>query len=259
MGDDCSPINSCPNSPSSILDKMPGSNSSSHRSDSPSAVTTGIDHGTSAVKEEENANRRNSPSGTATNKPSAQLSFSIARLINKMPNEPSASSTVNQPLDSNLPPVYPIPMWPPTSTSSSANQTRMPAFPLPGYCEPASLNQMLRTVLMHHQSGLPTDALATLMRHYQHQFYGHPSPNVAGLFHQPPTSLPPSLNLSATVAAANLQKVEILRSAATASLARPTSLIGPAHRDHPNGKMKKTILELNEIRFDILLLSLLIQ
>ena len=214
MGDESSPNNSCPSSPS-LPEKMTDSSSS------PVAAMTTSD----SVKEEGTAS---SPcSSGSSNKPSAQLSFSIARLINKVPSDsPPAPAVRSDPasLLHQYPPVYPIPMWPPSSNA------RFPQGSLPGYCEP-SLNQMLRTVLMH-QTALPTDALATLMRHYQQQFYAHPP---AGLFPPPP---PPPLNLSATAAvaraaaatnAANMHKVEILRSAASASLQQQRP-------HHPHGK-----------------------
>lgn len=192
-------------------------------SNSPVALTTTTTD--SVTKEEDGQLIGNNSSPSSTNgqhKPTAPLSFSIARLINKVPND-SPAATSNRP--STHPPVYPIPMWPPTSTS---NNSRGPAFPasLAGYGEP-NLNQMLRTVLMHHQTGLPTDALAALMRHYQQQFYSHPP---AGLFPSHPVA-PAPLNLSATaaVAAANLHKVEILRSAATASFQHRPLSIGQPH------------------------------
>ena len=214
MGDESSPNNSCPSSPS-LPEKMTDSSSS------PVAAMTTSD----SVKEEGTAS---SPcSSGSSNKPSAQLSFSIARLINKVPSDsPPAPAVRSDPasLLHQYPPVYPIPMWPPSSNA------RFPQGSLPGYCEP-SLNQMLRTVLMH-QTALPTDALATLMRHYQQQFYAHPP---TGLFPPPP---PPPLNLSASAAvaraaaapnAANMHKVEILRSAASASLQQQRP-------HHPHGK-----------------------
>lgn len=222
MGDEDSPTNSCPSSPS-LADKMSDAGSQHGMSNSPVALTRTTD---SVTKEEDGPliGNNGSPSSThGQHKPSAPLSFSIARLINKVPNDsPAATSDRPSVRSSSDPPVYPIPMWPPTSTSS-----RGPAFPatLPSYGEP-SFNQMLRTVLMHHQTGLPTDALAALMRHYQQQFYSHPP---AGLFHHPVAPAPLNLSATAAVAAANLHKVEILRSAATASLQHRPLSIGQPH------------------------------
>lgn len=253
MGDgESSANNSCRSSPISLAEhsKMTDSINMSRES-SPQL--------SDSVKEEENTgNGSKSSSCGKSNKPSAQLSFSIARLINTLPsandnspisspapdNRPSASSSTIQ-----HPPVYPIPMWAPTSTTgNNAATTRPSAFAphmMPSYFagqQPfadagnnGSLNQMLRNVLMHQ----PSDALATLMRHYQQQFYataGHP----LQFGTHPVGSLPPPLNLSAnsssgTSSAANLQKVEILRSAASASLYhqqnRPSPLLAP-HRLH---------------------------
>jgi hypothetical protein len=219
-----------------------------------------------SVKEEETTGSRNktsiSPcSSSSNNKPSAQLSFSIARLINKLPanetsshdNRPSgssSSSSVN--VQPQHPPVYPIPMWAPTSTPTANVTTRPLAFQsqmMPGYFQQQqqqpfpdnSLNQMLRNVLMHQ----PTDALATLMRHYQQQFYasGHPlhfPSHPVGSLPAPPLNLSSSSNSvnTSTTTAANLQKVEILRSAASASLhnSRPSPLFAP-HQLH--GKQRK--------------------
>jgi len=249
MGDD----DSSPNSPSSCRSSpvsLPGK-----ATDSVNISRDGSPQLSDSVKEEENAGSRNktsiSPCG-GNNKPSAQLSFSIARLINKLPanetsesssdnNRPSGSSASTQP---QHPPVYPIPMWAPTTTvnGNSNAPTRPPAFPshlMPGYFQHPfpdpgnnSLNQMLRNVLMHQ----PTDALATLMRHYQQQFYasGHPL--------QFPPHGPPPLNLSsstsASTAAANLQKVEILRSAASASLQHNSRPLLAPHHLHGKRKCK---------------------
>lgn len=256
MGDD----ESSPNSPSSCRSSpisLPGKTT-----DSLNIIRDSSPQLSDSVKEEENAGSRNkttiSPCSNSS-KPSAPLSFSIARLINKLPadetstsespdnNRPSGSSANNNAHQSQHPPVYPIPMWAPT-TSVNGNNTRPPpppAFPsqlMPGYFQQQfpdpgnnSLNQMLRNVLMHQ----PTDALATLMRHYQQQFYasGHPL--------QFPSHGPPPLNLSSSNSAstaANLQKVEILRSAASASLQHNSRPLLAPH--HLHGKKKQMQLAL---------------
>jgi hypothetical protein len=271
MGDD----ESNPNSPSSCRSSpisLPGKTTDSiniSRESSPQL--------SDSVKEEENAGSRNKTniSPCSNNKPSAQLSFSIARLINKLPanetssdHRPSGSSdAVN--IQPQHPPVYPIPMWAPTTTASANgnnNATIRPsAFPsqlMPGYFQQQqpfpdpgnnSLNQMLRNVLMHQ----PTDALATLMRHYQQQFYA------SGQLHFPSHSvgpLPPPLNLSSnnsvnTSTAANLQKVEILRSAASASLhhsnSRPSPLLAPHHLHGKSIQKVNTIFLILGLEIDV--------
>lgn len=115
-------------------------------------------------------------------KPTASLSFSIARLINKVPDAPQRSMAPAT-VGSGSNPVYPIPMWPSS--------------------RPDSLNQMLiRGVLPSSE----TVMVATLMRHYQ-QLYGQhllqPMMSAGLHHHHQPGS--------------NLHKVEILRSAAAAA------------------------------------------
>lgn len=157
------------------------------------------------------------------------LSFSIARLISS-PAEDQRSDNKSPALSSSGPsspvssipghPIQPIPMWPPTSQHS-----RLPnAFPgfIPSTYSPndSHFNQMLRNVL-HHSAN---ETVSTLMRHYQQLYGAHP-----GLL--PPS--PPLINQTA-----HLQhKVDILRSAAAASLQRP--LIPAPH--HPHGKRLITL------------------
>lgn len=172
-----------------------------------------------AVKEEE-----------AVHKPS--LSFSIARLINspeRSGDKSPASSAPSSPVSSGAaPPVYPIPMWPPTSQSGrlpSAFPGFMPAASSAGYSSSEShFNQMIRNVL--HHSGFANETVSTLMRHYQQLYGAHPP---AGLL---PPSPPPLLSMNQP---SHLQhKVDILRSAAAASLSsslqRP--LIPAPHHSH---------------------------
>lgn len=292
MGDGESSANnsSCRSSPVSLAD---------HQHKLTDAINTSRDSSpplSGSVKEEESGAKSrgtSSPCGNAiNNKPSAHLSFSIARLINTpMPSADDDNSPTTSPAPDHrpsasqastvqAPPVYPIPMmWAPTTTSgtnattATTANTRPSAFAsqmMAGYlpAQPladvggngASFNQMLRNVLMHQ----PTDALAALMRHYQQQFYagGHALPFAAHAV----GPLPPALNLSAanssgtSSSAANLHKVEILRSAASASLHhhqqnRPTPLLAP-HRLHgkTNLNMQFSTLGLN-IKWTFLFLS----
>lgn len=160
-------------------------------------------------------------------KPSVPLSFSIARLINKAPEQ--ASERSNQRPTASAPsinPVYPIPIWPPVSTASAPVNSRLP---VPSEHQ---LNQMLiRGVLQqHHSSGFSAASetvMVTLMRHYQ-QFYGqhHPASQQHSLLAGnliPPSALMngqhPLLASSGNNVAhmSNLHKVEILRSAAAAA------------------------------------------
>lgn len=137
-------------------------------------------------------------------KPSAaSLSFSIARLINgdvasASDTSPTAPSTATTQTASSKKPVYPIPMWP---QAPALIKPTAAGWPFPGYAAslPATsaytdpnFNAMLRHVL--HNSGFPTDTVAALVRHYQTLYGG-----------------------AAVAAAANLHKVEILRSAAAAA------------------------------------------
>lgn len=180
---------------------------SSERIVGSSSVKSGHQSPVDAAKEEEA-------------KPS--LSFSIARLISSPAEEQRngdrspASSGPSSPVSSV--PVYPIPMWPPSSQSS-----RLPnAFPSFYPSNESQLNQMLRNVL-HHSAN---ETVSTLMRHYQQLYGAHPP---TGLL---PPSPPPLVSQ-----ASHLQhKVDILRSAAAASLSsslqRP--LVPAPH--HPHGK-----------------------
>ena len=138
---------------------------------------------------------------SSTVKPS--LSFSIARLINKVPDAPSAPHRSPGPAgpsgSSSFNPVYPIPMWPSSRLASSDSLNLIRAGVLPS-----------------------SEMVATLMRHYQ-QLYGQHllhQPMMAGIagLHQP---------------GSNLHKVEILRSAAAAaSLHHRTPLSAAAAPHH---------------------------
>ena len=119
-------------------------------------------------------------------KPSAPLSFSIARLINSAADQVKPASSAPEDLPSAGPsaslknPIYPIPMWPHLNqvlkpqTAAWPFQANFinPPFQAPVSAD-ANFQQMLRTLLQH--SGFPPETMATLVRHYQ-QMYNVPPP-----------------------------------------------------------------------------------
>ncbi len=140
------------------------------------------------------------------------LSFSIARLINKIPETSVTESRQPSAVPAN--PVYPIPMWAPSSNSRT-----LPSAPLPAS---QHLNQMLLRGMLHN-SGFANETVATLMRHYQ-QLYGQHNPLLLAGSNGQLNFPSPSSHVHQLLASSagqnhlsNLHKVEILRSAAAAA------------------------------------------
>lgn len=150
--------------------------------------------------------------------PPVSLSFSIARLINNLPEQrdcqerptkddvkvittttiPATTATATLPtLDNNNSngftknPLYPIPMWA-QPQALPWGFSHLAAVQQPQWSRDAKFNQMLCQLL--HTSALAPEAVTALVHHYQ-QMYAN-------------------TNISS---AANLHKVEILRSAAAAA------------------------------------------